>query len=181
MSQELLQIEQASQVSAELANSYLIGGLTDAAGLPGGIELQDKSVGLLASLGVEVSGSSESGFASIASVAAVRASLAGTTRQAASSIAANPRQWGIAIGSAVGLSAAGVGIYTWMNEDQQIALENIRQDAALKAKALESLPEDQRIEVAKILANRTIELPSTNILPWVIGGAVVAAFFLLRK
>lgn len=181
MSRELLQIEQASQVSAELANSYLIGGLTNAAGLPGGTELQDKSANLLASLGIEVSGAVEAGFAAIASVAAVRASLAGTSQRAAAAIAANPKQWGIAVGSAVGLGAAGVGIYNWMSEDQQIALENIRQDAALKAEALAALPPDQRIEVAKILAEKTISLPSTNIMPWVIGGAVVAAFFLLRK
>lgn len=175
---DITTIEQTAHVSAELANDYLIGELTDAAGLPGGGDLKDAVVNLMGSLGIEVAPSAVEAGWIVAGLAATRAALAGTARSAAAAIAKNPKAWGTATAIAAGGIAVSAGAYDWMTADQQIAMEAIRQDAALKAKALQAVPPEQRAEIALRIAEGKLSLPSTSIMPWLVGGAVVGLAFL---
>jgi len=183
---DLATIEQAAQVSAELANIYIVGGLTTASGLPGGVELQDQAVYLLAGLGIDAV-PQESGVAGaaagtlVAGITATRGALSGTMSQAAKEIARNPKRWALVTSTVIGAASLGAGGYMWMTEDQRIALEQIRADAALKAQALQSVPDDQRGEIAAILAKRQVQLPTKSILPWVVGGAALGVLFLLFR
>jgi len=187
---DLTTIEQTAQVSAELANDYLIGELTQAAGLPGGPELKDSVVNLMGDLGIEVThasfytpphnGLAEAGWVA-AAFAATRAALAGTAKSAAAAIVRNPKSWASAVAIAGGGIAVSAGAYEWMTADQNIQMEAIRVDAALKAAALEAVPESERAEIAMRIAQSKLSLPSTTILPWVIGGAIAGAAFLWWK
>jgi hypothetical protein len=181
MSSNLTQIEQSAEVSAELANAYVIGALTTAAALPGGAELQAESSGLLADLGIDIiEPVTETGIG--AAVVGVRAALAAAVKSAGSSLAKDPKKWAIAIGIATAATAGSVGLYDWMTEDQQIALAAIREDAALKAKALASLPPEDRARIAEIIAHQTPQLGTGPPLwPFLLAGGALAAWFVFFK
>jgi hypothetical protein len=181
MTGDLTKIEQTAEVSAELANSYVIGAMTTAAGLPGGDQLQTDSASLLADLGIDIMQPTESGVAA-AAVVGIRAALAGNIRAVGTSLAKNPKQWAVALGIATAAGAASVGLYDWMTEDQQIAMEQIRQDAAVKAQALASLPPEDRQRVAEILAKQQPRLgTSVPAWPFLLAGGAVAAYFVWKN
>ena len=176
--EDLAVIEQTAQVSGELANSYIIGSMTQAAGLPGGAQLQDQSVGLLADLGIEITAPtiSETGAAP-AILAAARASMARTAQAAGTALKNNPTKWAVALGIASAGVALSAGAYAWMTEDQQIRLEQIRQASALQAKALEGLNPEQRARVADTLAKTTFGAPPNYLIPVVVIGAIAGLYF----
>jgi hypothetical protein len=179
MSADLTQIEQSAEVSAELANAYVIGALTTAAALPGGAELQAQSAGLLADLGVDVVDPLvESGAVALG----IRAALGTAVKEAGKSLAKDPKKWAVALGIATAGAAASVGFYDWMTEDQQIALAAIREDAALKAQALASLPPEERARVAEIIAHQTPQFgTSTPLWPFLLAGGALAAWVVFFK
>jgi hypothetical protein len=151
------EIEQSAQVAAELSNAYVIGALTTAA-----------------------AGAPESG-AAVGALLAIRTALAGSVKAAGKALAKDPKQWSIALGIAAGAVAGSAGLYSWMTEDQQIALETIRTDAALKAEALALLPPEDRAKVAGIIASQRYAPPSTWMLPVLaIGGAAAVWWFFFR-
>ena len=84
MAANLAQIEQTAQVSAELANDYMIGGLAQTAGYPEGAELQDDVVRLMSSLGIDIAPVPvETGFILAGTLAAVRAGLSSGAKKGA--------------------------------------------------------------------------------------------------
>ena len=183
MSTDLMAIEQSAQVSAELANDYMIGGLSQVAGIEGGAQLQEDVIGLMSQLGVQISPvESESGFAALG-VTAIRAALTKTATRGAAALAKNPKGWAAALGIAAGGVAVSAGAYQWMTADQQIELEKIRASAALQAQALEGLSPQQKMQVANGLASQTFAPPPMNLMPWIIGGAALAGvwWFYFKK
>jgi hypothetical protein len=182
MSSDLAQIEQTAQVSAELANDYMIGGLSSTAGYAEGAELQDDVVRLMSSLGIDIAPVPvESGIVLAGALATVRASLATGAKKGAQALANNPSRWAIALGIAAGGVAASAGVYSWMTEDQQLELEKIRQSAALQAKLIQNLPPAQRTMLAQQYAKQTFSAGPPTLWPWLLVGGALAAWYVYKQ
>lgn len=182
MAANLAQIEQTAQVSAELANDYMIGGLAQTAGYPEGAELQDDVVRLMSSLGIDIAPVPvETGFILAGTLAAVRAGLSSGAKKGAQALAANPARWAVALGIAAGGAAVSAGAYNWMTEDQQLELEKVRQSSALQAQLIQNLSPAQRQELAQMYASKTFSAPPPSLWPWLIVGGALAAWYVYKK
>ena len=172
MAQSIGQIEQASELSMELAGQYNIGALGAAAGITGSYELQDTVVDLMAGIGVDLSGiEQESGIAGAAARTGIRAALSRFSSKAANSVLKSPARWG----AAVAIGAVGVGTYNWLTPDQEIELGKARESAKLISDQLAMIPEKDRASVLRAVAGQTFGAAPTVWWPWIVGGGAVAA------
>lgn len=182
MPANLAQIEQTAQVSAELANDYMIGGLAQTAGYPEGAELQDDVVRLMSSLGIDIAPVPvESGFFLAGALAATRAGLSAGAKKGAQALAANPSRWAVALGIAAGGVAVSAGGYQWMTSDQQLELEKVRQSSGLQAQLIENLSPAQRQELAQMYAAQTFSSPPATLWPWLLAGGALAAWYVYKN
>lgn len=179
----LTTIEQGAQLGAILANDYMIGALSEQAGIPGGAELQTGVVELLADLDLAV-GAPESGFMGAAVVmgrlATTRAALTASASRGAALLAKDPKKWALAFG----IAATGVGVasgsYMWLTEDQRVKIQQIDAAAAVQVEALKGMSPEQRTQLALELARSTMAGMPSNLWPWLIGGGLLAGYFVWR-
>jgi hypothetical protein len=173
MAQSITQIEQASELSMELAGAYTVGSLGAAAGIPGSYELQDRVVGLMAAVGVDLSGiEQETGIAAAAARTGIRAALSRFSNKAATSILRNPARWG----AAIALGSAGVGTYNWLTPDQDLELGKAREQARMISDGLAQIPPEDRADVLKAVAGSTFGVAPSAYWPWIVGAGGIAAF-----
>ncbi len=177
----LTTIEQGAQVGAVLANDYMIGALSEAAGVPGGADLQTAVVELLADLEIPIA--PESGWIGAAvalRVTATRAALRASATRGAAMLAKDPTKWAIAFGVAATGTALAAGSYMWLTADQRIKLEQIDQAAAVQVAALKGMTPEQRSDLAMRVASSTMMALPSNLWPWLAAGTLLAGYWIWR-
>jgi hypothetical protein len=149
------EIREGAKLTTEIVNDYTIGTMAAAADIVGGADLQESSIDLLASVGVDLGyggGIFESGQVAALTRPLIRAGLSKATRRAGKSFLANPAQFGKALAFASVGAGAGLGGYSWLTAGQAEAREVNRQKSEILAGVLETLSPADRAKIARILA-----------------------------